>query len=199
MHNLKGMKFGKWNVIERNGKTNDNHIKWLCQCDCGNKSNVSSNDLISGKSKQCIKCAYESKKTHGLYKSKLYKIYHSMINRCNNKNEKEFNNYGGRGIKVCDEWQNNFLNFYNWAMTNGYADNLSIDRIDNNGNYCPENCRWATRKEQNCNTRRNRLYTHNGKNLTLTDWCRELKINYERTRSRLRLGWNFEDAIKEVN
>lgn len=135
---------------------------------------------------------------HGKYKTKLYNVYHSMLDRCLNEKSKVYKHYGSRGIKVFDEWLKDFSNFYNWAIGNGYKEGLSIDRIDVNGNYEPSNCRWVTQKEQNINKRNNKRYTYNSQTKTLTEWCRDLNINYERTRSRIRMGWDFEKAIKEV-
>lgn len=195
MNNLQGLIFGEWLVLEKNGNTKDNHIKWLCKCSCGREFNVSSHDLKSGKSTKCKFC---KSKTHGLCYTRIYKTYRNMLNRCFNENDCNYKDYGNRGITMCNEWRNDFMNFYNWAMQNGYNDNLEIERINNNDGYSPTNCRWATRKEQTRNTRRNKMFTLDGQTLTLTDWCIKLNINYERTRGRLRNGWKFEDAIKEV-
>lgn len=116
---------------------------------------------------------------------RLHRIYYGMKTRCCNPNNHNYKGYGDRGITICDEWLHNSKSFYKWALNNGYADNLSIDRIDNNKGYCPENCRWATRKEQNNNQRTNRLITYQGKTLTLKQWCDLLGLNYGSVKSRL--------------
>ena len=114
--------------------------------------------------------------------------------RCSNPKARYYPLYGGRGIRVCPEWQH-FEPFYDWAMANGYKDSLSIDRIDVNGNYCPENCRWATAKEQARNQRSNRLVLYNGKTQTIADWADELNINPITLRTRLSHGWSVEEAL----
>ena len=118
-----------------------------------------------------------------------------MLRRCYIKEDIAYPRYGGRGIKMCDEWKNSFIAFYKWSCDNGYSDNLSIDRIDNNGNYCPENCRWADNYTQANNKRNNRVFEYKGKCLTLSEWCKILNIPYKRTYYRINSGWSFEDAI----
>lgn len=133
---------------------------------------------------------------HGLKNTRLFSIWTNMKSRCYNKKSTNYNRYGGRGIKVCDEWRNDFKSFYDWAMSNGYEEHLTIDRIDNDGNYEPSNCRWATVKEQSLNTIKNRLVTIRGETKPLSLWCEYYSINYKTVRDRLKRGWNYEDALQ---
>lgn len=120
-----------------------------------------------------------------------------MKGRCYNKNHTKYPNYGARGIKVCDEWLHEFMNFYNWSMSHGYKDNLTIDRIDVNGNYEPNNCRWADAKQQMRNTTRNVYYTINGETHCLSEWCEILNLNYQTVHSRMhKLGWSINEALE---
>lgn len=134
-------------------------------------------------------------KRHGMYKTRLYGVWGHMIQRCTNEHDPKYKDYGKRGISVCKEWRNDFLNFYNWAMDNGYADNLTIDRIDVNGNYEPDNCRWATPKVQANNTRRNLKYEYNGEKLTLSQWSEKTGIPYKTLHRRLKNGWSVEKTL----
>lgn len=130
-----------------------------------------------------------------MHNIRLYKIYYHMKSRCYNKNEKNYKQYGGRGITICDEWLNDFTAFYNWSIENGYRNDLSIDRIDNNKGYSPDNCRWANYKIQNRNRRGNKYYTINGKTCCLAEWCEILNLNQWTVRSRLRRGSSIEKAL----
>ena len=137
--------------------------------------------------------------THGKTKTRLYRIWFNMKCRCYKKTAPDYPRYGGRGITVCTEWRNDFQDFYDWAMANGYNEELSIDRIDCNGNYCPENCRWADSKIQNNNTRRNHYITYNGETLTIAEWAKKCGIDRNTLHSRLtRYGWTVERALSEV-
>ena len=132
---------------------------------------------------------------HGMYGTRLYSIWQNMKNRCYYIRSIEFARYGGRGIKVCKEWRESFQNFFDWAIRNGYADNLTIDRIDVNGDYCPENCRWATPKEQQNNRRNNHPLTYKGKTQTVSEWANELSISESTIRTRLWRGCSVEKAL----
>lgn len=121
---------------------------WACQCNCGGVCTVESNNLKSGITKSCGCYREDFRKKHNLTRTRLYRIYRHIKERCFNPNSKSYKYYGSCGIVMCNEWKNDFMNFYNWAMSNGYDDKLSIDRIDVNGNYEPSNCRWVTMKEQ---------------------------------------------------
>lgn len=126
---------------------------------------------------------------------RLYDIYTTMKQRCYNKNHKKYKHYGGRGIKVCSEWLESYSNFYEWAINNGYSDNLTLDRIDTNGNYEPNNCRWATQKEQQNNKRTNTNITYNGETHNLKQWAEIKGINYKALWKRLHDGWSVERAL----
>lgn len=133
---------------------------------------------------------------HGGKGTRLYSIWCGMKNRCYNKNDSHYPRWGGRGIQMCSEWLLDFSNFQAWALHNGYTEELTIDRIDNNGNYCPDNCRWVTISEQNNNQRTNRLITYNGKTQNLKQWSVELGINYGTLLSRLDASkWCIEKAF----
>lgn len=135
--------------------------------------------------------------THGLSKTRLHRIWHSMYCRCYYPSTNQYKNYGGRGIKVCDEWKKveGFLRFYKWALENGYKENLTLDRINVNGNYEPSNCRWITHKEQSNNRTNNVYYTFNGKTQTSKQWCDEYNILQNTFKDRLDRGWTLEQAL----
>ena len=133
--------------------------------------------------------------THGMYKTRLYSIWHSMRSRCYYNKHNKYAYYGGRGITICKQW-NDFKNFYKWAMNNGYKKNLSIDRLNNNKNYKPSNCKWSTQKEQSRNTTRNINITYKGKTQCLLDWSNEFNINRSTLKKRLGNGWTIEEALK---
>ena len=158
---LLGRRFGRLTVINYKGRdSNSNHL-WEYQCDCGTITTVRATSLIMGQTQSCgcltIERAREASTKHGLHKHPLYAIWHQMRERCYNPKCKAYKNYGARNIVICKNWLEDFLNFYNWAMENGYEKDLSIDRKDVNGNYEPNNCRWATPSEQSQNTRRTKI------------------------------------------
>lgn len=197
---LTGKTFGKLKVIEVAGKTADGHKKWLCICECGNKRIVAQNHLKrKNGTRVCKECARhtaaEKRKIHGDFGTRLYSIYYGIISRIYNKNDINYKNYGARGIKICDEWRKSYLAFKEWALNNGYSDNLSIDRIDVNGDYCPENCRWVTPKVQGNNRRNNHYLTINGQTKTITEWANEVGLSATAIRNRLRKGYNPEEAV----
>lgn len=182
---LSGQRFGRLMVVEYVGKNNQNRAIWKCLCDCGNETIVRSDALRSGdtqscgclnsenKSKECI----ERNIKHGLAHTRLYRVWCSMRRRCNDTRLPDYKNYGARGIRVCAEWDGNFQAFNDWAMKNGYDEtaargDCTIDRIDVNGNYCPDNCRFVNLMVQGGNKRNNKRITHNGITMTQSEWGR---------------------------
>ena len=164
---LVGKRFGRLTVMERaeNYTTTKGqvHRAWLCVCDCGNRRIVRASSLISGHTKSCgclqVESRVEQATKHGKSECRLYDVWHGMKQRCGNPLNKNYAGYGRRGIKVCDEWLNSFQAFYDWATANGYREGLSLDRIDNDKGYSPDNCRWTTMKEQANNRRKKRKIT----------------------------------------
>lgn len=199
---LKGRKFGRLTVLDKlHNYHKNNRIYWLCVCDCGNLIEVDSSRLVSGQTKSCgclrkdllIKRNLKHDKSH----TRLYNIWTQMKKRCYNSKTPQYKDYGGRGIAVCYEWCNNFQSFYDWSMANGYNDTLSIDRVDNNKSYSPDNCRWATRRQQNRNTRQNRNITINGETHCLKDWCDILGLKRSTVSNRInRYNWTIEKALE---
>ncbi|AVX47356.1 hypothetical protein C5023_000226 [Staphylococcus phage vB_SauM_0414_108] len=201
IENYIGCKYGRLTIVSYDNKKGSSHYV-NCQCDCGNTKSVRLLRLKSGETKSCgcirkelFKENKKSNTTHGQTDTRLYNIYRSMKARCYRKTQKDYHSYGGRGIKVCDEWLNDFMNFYSWSYDNGYNDNLTIDRIDNNGNYEPNNCRWITEAEQHNNTSRNINITYNGETKTLKQWSKIKGINYDTLKKRYKMGWSIEDML----
>ena len=198
-----GNRYGRLVVIEEAPRYHGGHAMWICRCDCGNITKpIMGGDLRSGKVQSC-KCMHnellsQKRKTHGETKTRLHRIWQNMKRRCDTPSVPCYDVYGGRGIKVCDEWLHDYPAFRDWALANGYADNLSIDRIDPNGNYCPENCQWATMKEQSNNLRKNVLIEINGENHTIAEWSQISGIKYTTIYQRYLRGWNGEDLLKKV-
>lgn len=197
VNDIIGKKFGKLTVLSFNHKKQiftKNNIKngykyfYLCICECGNKTIVSRHHLLFKHTQSCG-CLTS---IHNHSNSRIYRILNGIKQRCYNPNKPKYKNYGGRGITVCQEWQDDFMNFYNWAMANGYADNLTIDRIDVNGNYEPSNCRWITQKTQQNNRTNNHLLTFKNETHSINEWAEILNIKREIIKGRLSLGWSIE-------
>lgn len=200
-----GDTFGDLTVIEILGKIRpqtSNHWYYKVQCKCGTKNIVRGTVLKNGRSAKCRKCAIKRTPNrriqykHGMTNTRLFNIWQSMKERCNTPTSHAYKWYGGRGIKICDEWENDFMAFYNWAINNGYKEILSIDRIDVNGNYEPSNCRWATTKAQANNKRTNRFLTLNGETHTMAEWGIITGIKDYNIENRLnKYGWSVEKTL----
>lgn len=183
------MRFGRWSVLGYLGAQ-----KWLCVCDCGNYKTVKSICLRNSKSKSCGCWFAECRTTHNLTKSPEYQNWSAIKSRCLNKKHMNYQKYGGRNIIICDRWVNSFENFLS-DMGERPSPSHSIDRIDNDGNYEPENCRWATPKEQGSNRRNNRIIEYNGESLPLCEWEDRSGLPRGVIKGRLRIGWNMGKAI----
>lgn len=177
IHDLTGNKYGLLTVIGLDD-TNTRKTYWVCQCDCGNIKTVRSDSLLCGaiRSCGCLKKKQDrinlvKNHSHKMSGTRIYSIWIGMKNRCNNPHNPKYSRYGGRGIKVCQSWNDSFESFYKWALENGYSEELTIDRIDNNGNYEPNNCRWSTNREQCRNRSTNVNITIGNSKRTLTEWC----------------------------
>lgn len=182
--NLVGRKYGRLTVLKK-GEKKGKRITWLCLCECGNKRIVTGENLKKGNTKSCgcysLQRIKETNTTHGESKTRLFKILQKMKERCLNENSKHYIDYGGRGISICKEWLNKesgYLNFKTWALQNGYKKNLSIDRINNDGNYEPKNCRWVSSKIQANNRRSNRFVEYKGQRKTVAEWAEIAGISY---------------------
>ena len=192
---LTGKKFGKLTAVAVE-KSHGGHIYWRCTCECGAEKIVRGSHLLDGHTTSCG-CS-PPRKTHGESRSRLYVIWNNMKQRCGNPVDPEYQAYGGRGITVCSEWCNSFEAFRDWALANGYSDDLTIDRKNNDGPYTPENCRWATPKQQSNNTRRNRTYIHNGQEKTIPRLAMESGLRQGTIRERLSRGWTLEEALSPL-
>lgn len=182
--------FGKLLVIENAGRNKHGHKLYKCKCDCGTEKIVRADTLLSGKVSSCG-CSRGNHK-HGMSRTSTYQCWNAMLARCTNSNDSSYKDYGGRGIIVCKEWYK-FENFY--SDMGERPEGLSLERIDNNGNYEPNNCRWATRIEQQNNRRSNLILTLNGESHNITEWANKLKVNENSLRSRLSYGWTIEETL----
>lgn len=192
-------RFGRLTVLEPAGKGSGGKIMWRCRCDCGNTKIVYAGNLRSGGTVSCgcfkRENARANKPTHGGKGTRLYNIWRGMKTRCINATDHAYERYGGRGITICAEWANSFEAFRDWALANGYRDDLTIDREDNDGPYSPDNCRWATAYQQNNNRSINRMITYNSETHTLAQWSRLTGIKEDTIRKRMKRGWSAERAL----
>jgi len=192
---LTGQQFSRLLVLKQYIKSSRRIC--LCKCDCGNIKEIDYYHLKGGFTQSCGCLNRELKTSHGLYKSRQYQIWADMKTRCQNPDHHQYKYYGGRGITVCERWQK-FENFWE-DMRNGYSDILTIDRIDNDGNYELANCKWSTRKEQNNNHRQGHIHllTFQGQTKTIAGWAKFLNIGYSSLRSRIRYRWSIEKALTQ--
>lgn len=198
-----GQRFGRLTVIgiEHNDNKKQPRWIWRCKCDCGNETHVRADYVYHKHSASCGCAVHDNKPNlkHGESKTRLYHIWKSIHSRCspvkNKCNAQCHYRYGGRGIRVCEEWDD-YENFARWARENGYREDLTIERINNDGNYCPENCRWASVREQTWNRRTTRYVTYQGRNMALAEACKIANAPYKTVFSRIEYqGWSFEKAI----
>lgn len=199
-HEPKGQHYGHWTVLNEAPRRGKYRRMWLCRCDCGNEREIQISALVGGRTTSCGCKKTETLKRmatkHGLCRSPEYRAYNHLIDRCYNENDIMFKNYGGRGIRVCDRWLHSFENFYS-DMGPRPSNKHSIDRENNDKDYCPENCRWATRKQQARNTTRTRKIMWRGEERAYRDVCDQYGLPDSTVRSRLKRGWDIERAITE--
>ena len=193
-----GDKYGRWSVVCE-AERNQRGRRFLCRCACGTERVVRLTHLRQGRSKSCgclcKELSTERATKHGHAGTPLYQVWCDMVRRCTNPKHTRFKDWGGRGITICEEWLN-LENFLAWVGTSGYRPGLLIDRIDNDGNYKPSNCRWVTMKEQGNNRRSNRLITYKGKTQTLAQWAELIGIRPTSLSMRLKNGWPLEKALE---
>ena len=195
---LTGKRFGHWTVIKRlpnRGRA----LIWECQCDCGRIVPVHGTSLKSGTSLMCRSCSCKRPRTHGLTHHRLHRIWSRMKGCTGNPNHHDYKWYGARGIGIDEDWRNHFASFYNWAINNGYTDDLTIDRIDVTKGYCPENCRWIPLKEQAYNTRKTIWVEWNGETKPLRKWGEARNIKPTTLYARYYNGWSVPDLFKPVS
>lgn len=195
---ITGKRFGKLTAIKfdhsRKQNCGSSVQYWLFKCDCGKEKVIQRCGVVRGR---IVSCGCQQHRTkHGMCNSRLHTIWHGIKQRCLNPKNNRYKYYGKRGITIFPEWEKSFISFYNWSVKNGYNDTLSIDRIDVNGDYCPENCRWATEKEQKRNTRKNRMITYKGETLCLSEMSEKYGINFFTAHSRLKRGKSVDDVFK---
>jgi hypothetical protein len=204
---LTGQRFGRLEVKGKSHKNKKGQWLWFCHCDCGNDTIVIGTNLYYGFSQSCGCFQREEVKErmtkHGFSKTPIEQVRNSMMKRCYNPKNAQYKDYGGRGITVCEEWRTNPVSFYIWAIQTGYdntrhnntRNKFSLDRINNDGPYSPDNCRWATRTEQGRNKRSNHLITYNGEAKTMKEWSEITGVSYSTLRSRKNSGWSDEKTI----
>lgn len=203
---LSGRKFGRLTCIKDVGRAKGSNVLWLCKCECGNESIVRSGKLMNGHTQSCG-CLQKERcitthTTHSLSRdqkgnrSKLYHVWDGIKQRCSNPKSTFYQDYGGRGILVCEEW-NDYPNFHEWATGNGYREGLTIERKDVNKGYSPDNCCWITRLQQSRNKRNSCKLTFRGKTKLLIDWAQEIGVDSAALRLRMKRGWSVEKTLTQ--
>lgn len=205
---ISGQKFNRWTVEELVGRTTSGGGLWKCRCECGTVRNVDGRSLRDGTSKSCG-CLRNDNAKAGKYNSaravtheRLYGVWSGIRSRCLNPHDRAYERYGGRGITICDQWKD-YRTFYNWAIENGYDDSspkyvCTVDRIDNNGNYTPDNCRIVPQLIQCNNRQTNHLLEYEGSTHTISEWARITGINKHTIRRRIdTYGWSVQKALTE--
>jgi len=200
--NIINKKFNSLFVVEKTTDKKNGSYLYKCICDCGNITYETSARIKNGSKKSCgclknvsIKNLIDKTTKHGKCNHRLYKIFIGMKERCHNKNNKSYNKYGGRGISISKDWLVDFMNFYNWSMDNGYEENLTIDRINNNGNYEPSNCRWVDMKAQANNRSNNKHIEYEGCKYTYSEFEDKFKINQNYLSENIIKGYSIDDII----
>lgn len=198
-YNLIGNRYGHLVVEKELPPNRHKEVVWLCRCDCGDTHIATSYNLMRGRTTTCRSCMFariaKSQTKHRCEPKRLHEIYTNMKTRCHNPNYVLWHRYGGRGISICKEWEESFTAFREWALNSGYSENLTLDRIDNDGDYCPQNCKWSTITEQSNNRRNNRYITSSGKTDTMANWARKTGIPYYVLQKRLYDGWSDEEIV----
>lgn len=193
--NLVGNTYGKLKVIEMVGKYKGCYNAKV-RCECGKEYFVPIYDLLHHRRMSCKKCFEQPNSKHNMTGSRLFNIWSTMINRCYCTTSNSYKRYGARGIEICDEWKNDFLSFYEWSINNGYRDDLSIDRINNDGNYEPINCRWVDKKTQSNNRSTNHYLTYKGETKTIAEWSEIFDLKHSTISRRIKSGWSTEMALE---
>lgn len=200
-----GKKFGRLTIISfEHSKPPYRGWIWVCKCECGNIKKLIPGDVKSGKVMSCgclhdEMCANRATKFKHLIKDnkRLYSIYNGVKKRCYNKSEPRYKDYGARGIKMCDEWLESFDDFAEWSLINGYSDKMTLERVNVNGNYCPENCKWITLQEQAFNKRTTIWVNYKGEHIQLKKLCKRESVSYDTVHNRIySLGWSVDKAIE---
>lgn len=199
---LTGQQFGKLTVLYRDAGHSSKHTYWRCACECGNEATVDGYKLKHGTTKSCGCWKSELEKiahtTHGMTGSRLHTTWFNIKKRCRNPNCPDYAYYGGRGIDICDEWANSFETFMEWSINNGYNDTLTIDRIDNNKGYTPDNCRWTTPAEQSVNKRNNIYTSFHGEKIVCYRLSKELGISHRKCKRMILSGMDGDEIEREV-
>jgi hypothetical protein len=188
-----GMVFGRWRVLRRVENGAARHATYICRCECGREKRILGSQLRRGRSRSCRSCP---PRRHGMTNSPTWRTWSGMITRCYNPHAVVYARYGAMGVRICDRWRDSFEAFL--ADMGPRPIGMSIDRIDNSGNYEPENCRWATATEQACNRRSTRFLTLHGLTHPMAEWARRTGISKERIHWRLKAGWSLEDALSKA-